>query len=1013
MSLENIPERFRQRIQAAKEQQLEELDLSYDLDADEKEKLTQIPDEVFDLNHLRVLRLSGNQLTNLPDSITKLSNLIALYLSSNQLTNLPDSITKLSNLTWLNLSNNQLNNLPNSIINLSSLTWLDLSSNQLSIFPDSIGKLSSLIALDLSRNQLTNLPDSITKLSNLTWLNLSNNQLSIFPDSIGRLSYLTELYLSSNQLNELPDSLANSSNLTWLDLSRNQLATLPDFITNLSNLTTLDLSGNQLKNYLPDSITNLSNLTTLDLRDNKISALPYSFSNLSKLAKLYLTNNQLATLPDSITNLSNLTELYLQNNPLEIPPLEVATKGIEAIRAYFRQLKDEGTDYIYEAKLLIVGEAGAGKTTLAKKIENPDYQLDNNELSTEGIDITKWSFPLAREREFKVNIWDFGGQEIYHATHQFFLTKRSLYALVADTRKEDTDFYYWLNVVELLSNNSPLLIVKNEKQDRQREINERALRGQFTNLQKTLATNLKTNRGLDKILTHIQHYIQDLPIVGQALPKTWVQVRKSLEDDSRNYISLQEYLDICEANGFKKHEDKLQLSGYFHDLGVCLHFQDKEDSLLYKTVILKPEWGTYAVYKVLDNQQVINNQGHFTRNDLKNIWHENKYALMRGELLELMKKFQLCYEIPDSKDSFIAPQLLNDNQPDYNWDKSNNLILRYTYPAFMPKGIISRFIVIMHQYIHSANHNQCVWKSGAVLKQNNTLAEVIEYYGKREIIIRVLGNDKRGFMTIVANEIDKINKSYPRLNYQKLTPCNCPICKNNQNPYTYQFNELVERLANNKLTIECGKSPYHEVQVLDLIDHSIDIQKLISQAQQDNNRDANFQGDAKQLIIQLFGDFMQGNKNIKQTNLGNGDNVAGNKNIDQSRNVNISGNAQVTASGAGAFNLGDISGTVANTINQLPTSPNPNQPGIKELLIRLGEAISTSEDLDDKRKAKAFKQIEALATAAQNPNDEDMKDSAEDATTILEKIVSKLPAAAALVTICQEVLPAISHFFGL
>ena len=74
---------------------------------------------------------------------------------------------------------------------------------------------------------------------------------------------------------------------------------------------------------------------------------------------------------------------------------------------------------------------------------------------------------------FRVNIWDFGGQEIYHATHQFFLTKRSLYVLVADTRKEDTDFYYWLNAVELLSDNSPLLIVKNEKQDRHREINER------------------------------------------------------------------------------------------------------------------------------------------------------------------------------------------------------------------------------------------------------------------------------------------------------------------------------------------------------------------------------------------------------------------------------------------------------------------------------------------------------------------------------------------------------------
>lgn len=145
-------------------------------------------------------------------------------------------------------------------------------------------------------------------------------------------------------------------------------------------------------------------------------------------------------------------------------------------------------DHLYEAKLLIIGEGGAGKTTLTKKIQDLNYQLQSDEVSTEGIDVIRWHFPLPNGKEFRVNIWDFGGQEIYHATHQFFLTKRSLYALVADTRKEDTDFYYWLNVAELLSENSPLLIIKNEKQERKREINERQLRGEFTNLKETLAS---------------------------------------------------------------------------------------------------------------------------------------------------------------------------------------------------------------------------------------------------------------------------------------------------------------------------------------------------------------------------------------------------------------------------------------------------------------------------------------------------------------------------------------------
>ena len=100
------------------------------------------------------------------------------------------------------------------------------------------------------------------------------------------------------------------------------------------------------------------------------------------------------------------------------------------------------------------------------------------------------------------------------------------------------------------------------------------MRGQFSNLKETLATNLATNRGLDKVFAEIKHYISHLPQIGAPLPKTWVKVREELEKDSRNHISLEKYLDMCEQNGFSELKDKLQLSSYLHDLGVCLHFQD-------------------------------------------------------------------------------------------------------------------------------------------------------------------------------------------------------------------------------------------------------------------------------------------------------------------------------------------------------------------------------------------------------------------------------------------------------
>jgi internalin A len=580
---------------------------------------------------------------------------------------------------------------------------------------------------------------------------------------------------------------------TYLDLSYKNLTSIPRVIGELICLQELKLNGNQLTT-IPADIGKLKNLRRLELRDNNLVRLPREFGTLK------------------------LTSLTFGNNPWQNLPPEIRRGNVKSILNFYRQQLEQDTDWIYEAKILILGEGGAGKTSLAKKILSSNYHL-KEEDSTQGIDITEWRFPIENGKEFRVNIWDFGGQEIYHSTHQFFLTKRSLYMLVVDTRKGDTDFYYWLNSIKLLSDNSPLLIVKNEKQDRKLEINERQLRGEFTNLKETISTNLSSNRGLSQILTDIKHYITNLSHIGTELPKTWIKVREELEKDPRNFISLDEYLECCEKNGFTKAKDKLQLSSYLHDLGVFLHFQ--EDNLLSKTVILKPTWGTDAVYKVLDNVEIINNHGEFTDYDLKNIWHENKYFNMQPELLRLMMNFKICYEIPGSVGHYIAPQLLSSLQPEYEWNEHNNLLLRYEY-EFMPKGIFTRFIVEMHNLIEE---QASVWKNGVILSEDDTRAEVIELYRyhKGEIRIRIVGKYKRKLLANIRHEFDKIHGFYnafdnQNLKYETLISCNCRVCKFSQSPYFYPLGTLHNFLENKVNSIQCSMS--HEmINVRSLIDN--------------------------------------------------------------------------------------------------------------------------------------------------------------------------------------------------
>ena len=55
-----------------------------------------------------------------------------------------------------------------------------------------------------------------------------------------------------------------------------------------------------------------------------------------------------------------------------------------------------------------------------------------------------------------------------------------------------------------------------------------------------------------------------------------------------------------------------------------------------------------------------------------------------------------------------------------------------------------------------------VWRSGVILDKDQTKAEVIEYYGKREIKIRVSGKYKRDLLNTVTYELDKIHDSYKR-----------------------------------------------------------------------------------------------------------------------------------------------------------------------------------------------------------------------------------------------------------
>src|SRR6516225_4070450 len=403
------------------------------------------------------------------------SNASTLDLSRLKLSTLPEAIGHLSQLQGLSLDFNQLSTLPEAIGRLSQLQGLYLPGNQLSTLPEAIGQLSKLQKLDLSGNQLSTLPEAIGQPFQLQELDLSGNQLSTLPEAIGQLSQLRKLSLGRNQLSTLPETIGQLSQLQELDLSGNQLSTLPEAIGQLSNLQELSLPGNQLRT-LPEVIGQLSKLRKLSLSYNSLSALPETIGQLSQLQELYLAGNELSALPEALQSLVKLEKLFLHGNPGLGLPDEVLGPTVEEFLGSQRRRSPKPSreilDYYFatrgatgralrEVKLIVVGRGGAGKTSLIKRLKGEPF--DPREGETHGINIRELVL-VCTDGPVQARVWDFGGQHVLYAMHEFFLTARSLYLLVLGERDDmaERDAAYWLQLIRSYAGPAPVVVALNK-----------------------------------------------------------------------------------------------------------------------------------------------------------------------------------------------------------------------------------------------------------------------------------------------------------------------------------------------------------------------------------------------------------------------------------------------------------------------------------------------------------------------------------------------------------------------
>ena len=618
--------------------------------------------------------------------------------------------------------------------------------------------------LNLSIRELKEIPVEIGQLTCLNHLHLSNNELKEIPAEIGQLASLTYLDLSNNELKELPPEIGQLTSLAYLYLSNNKLKELPPEIGQLASLTKLELRSNELKE-LPPEIGQLARLTKLELRSNELKELPSQIEQLTKLTELDLSSNQLKELPSQIGQLTSLTSLYLNKNPLISPPLEIVKQGIKSIKKYLASLEGE-SKILNEVKILLVGEGSAGKTSLTKRVLGEKF--NQNEPTTHGIRIKDW-WVEANNKTVKVNIWDFGGQEIMHATHQFFLSKRSLYILVLDGRRDERP-EYWLRNIESFGGDSPVLIVLNKYDANPGfDINRPFLQKKYPGIKGFYRTSCATAQGIEEFKEALIKELTQVKLIETRWANSWFQVKQRLENLKEHYISYDQYEKICTETGVTEEFSQDVLVDFLHDLGVIVHFREFD---LEDTHVLEPKWVTTAVYKIINSEKVAASSGILKLRDLREILQqqdEEDYFYPRSKykyIIGLMKKFELCYSLNQEK--VLIPQLLNVVEPEFDFDYETSLKFTLSYNDFLPLSIMPRFIVKRHQDIKGESR----WRTGVVLENEafQSIAVVRADNEANRIDIYVNGQGKKDYLAVILLFFREINDSFEKLKVDERVP---------------------------------------------------------------------------------------------------------------------------------------------------------------------------------------------------------------------------------------------------
>lgn len=611
-----------------------------------------------------------------------------------------------------------------------------------------ISGLEKLDSVDAVRRQ--NNSYALDEEGNITAFSLSGSALEslALDEKAARLEYL---YLAENEKLKEVGFSASLSHLTHLFLNKCALASLK-LPGGLIALEQLYLQKNQLAEIVFEGRHPALNL--LDASENKLTKFTLP-PGASKLGYLYLNGN------DALTS----------------PPVDIVKQGSQAVLNWFAAEKEA----LQEIKVLLVGEAKAGKTSILRRLKNNEYNPD--EEQTDGIIIEAFDFEALPtfSRQAGLNgitayFWDFGGQEIMNSTHQFFMTKRSIYLLILEARKDaevDQQVRKWLKRIQTFGANSPVIVVTNKIElNRAFGLNQYNLTKEFPQIKAFINLSCAKEENIDGLRGLLETFIPQAELFDTQIDERWIEIKEDLQEitQENHYLDHSGFQAVCEKHGLDDAEEQKQAIIFLNDLGILLHFDELNLAEYY---VLDPYWVTSGVYRIVTSELAGEQKGRVRLDQLNYIVNQEprKVREYRSEkqkphryspsellfLADIMAQFKLSFYI-DNRKTLLIPDLLDPQTParESEWflNATEKLRLVYKYD-YLPSSVLPRCMVEMQKDIEKA------WRTGAILQgKGNTPGRAMITASENKVDIIVTGEykQKRDYLSAIRFILDKINE---------------------------------------------------------------------------------------------------------------------------------------------------------------------------------------------------------------------------------------------------------------